>query len=182
MSRRRPDCPYCEEPCALPEDFDGIDRAIQDPWCQNTDCTFVGERYDTIPNRDYPEESEDDMHYKCNNECQGKGYRLTMAEVVPIIPEKLVGRFTEGDTFSEHECSHCGAVALPQPDDRPSPKLIAVDYEELAEQREMITDLGNMLAVKPLSRRYRLLMDRLEQLLRVIYEQRFFPERKREEA
>ena len=55
----RPKCPTCGEPGALPQAFDGIDRAIRQPWCENDACSNYSEpvdvelvQFDTIQERE----------------------------------------------------------------------------------------------------------------------------------
>jgi hypothetical protein len=40
---KRPNCPHCGQPCAVPEDFDNSGPFRWYPWCQNPDCTHFNE-------------------------------------------------------------------------------------------------------------------------------------------
>ena len=119
--------------------------------------------------------------YLCTARCQGAGHRSKEGEVVKVVPrERLLELLTPGQMYTETECSHCGALAVPLADETPTPKKIEVDYAELAAQADMCADLKNRLTIRPLSHNYRTMLNRLELLLRTVIEQRCFKERPEE--
>ena len=69
--------------------------------------------------------------YLCNNGCLGDSV-LTESDVIDIPLGEILKRHEPGDIFTDKECSHCGAVALPEVPEVPRVPEVSIDYKKLS--------------------------------------------------